>query len=168
MEHLRYLALRYENSKVCVATLSYNQMISRLSGRKRLSQHRIIYPKNDCQRSINDFWLWIFQIPMPAGRHQANIILSVVFWGENSCSNIVILSSKWMSTECEQFLSLHLPKGNGCAAILTYNRTISHLCRQKKLLQHRYYVLKMCVNGAAMTFGIASWRMQWLCGDIKS
>jgi len=42
----------------------------------------------------------------------------------------------------------------GCAATLPHNRAIGRLSRQKLLKQHRYYVLKMSVNGASTTVGL--------------
>jgi hypothetical protein len=35
------------------------------------------------------------------------------------------------------------------------------------LKQHRYYVLKMSVNGASTTFGLVSWKILGLCGCMK-
>jgi len=56
---------------------------------------------------------------------------------------------------------------DGFAATFIHNRTIDSRSIQKWWQQHRYYVLKMSVNGMSMTFGPASWKMQALCGDIK-
>jgi hypothetical protein len=44
---------------------------------------------------------------------------------------------------------MHLGKSGGSAATLTHNHTIDRLSRQKCFLQHRYYALKMGVNGAS-------------------
>jgi len=52
-------------------------------------------------------------------------------------------------------------------ATLIYNQTIARLSIQKWLQQHRYYILKMSVNGGSLASGDASWKMQGLCGDIK-
>jgi hypothetical protein len=45
--------------------------------------------------------------------------------------------------------TMHLGKSGGGAVTLTHNRTISRLSRQKCFLRHRYYALKMSVNGAS-------------------
>jgi len=55
----------------------------------------------------------------------------------------------------------------GFAATLTHNQTISHLASQTSLRQHPYYVVKMNVNGASMTSGLAYWKMQGLCRIIN-
>jgi len=55
----------------------------------------------------------------------------------------------------------------GFAATLTYNRTIACLSSQKWLRQRHYYVLKISITRASTTFGLASWKMQVLSGDIK-
>jgi len=55
----------------------------------------------------------------------------------------------------------------GCAATLPHNRTIGRHSRQTLMKQHRYYVLKMSVNGASTTFGLESWKILALCGGIK-
>jgi len=55
----------------------------------------------------------------------------------------------------------------GCAATLPHNRTIGRLSKQKLLQQDLYYVLKMSVNGASMTFGLVSWKILGLCDDMK-
>jgi len=55
----------------------------------------------------------------------------------------------------------------GCAATLPRNRAIARLSKQKLLKQHRYYVLKISVNGASTTFGLVSWKIVGLCGGIK-
>jgi len=56
---------------------------------------------------------------------------------------------------------------DGFAATFTHNRTIARLSGQKWFRQHRCYVLKMSVNRASMTLGLASLKIQVLCGDIK-
>jgi len=68
--------------------------------------------------------------------------------------------------ERQQLLALHHEKYKGCVATLNYHRTVGRLSTQKWLQQHRYYVLKMSVNGASTTSGIASWKRQGMCGDI--
>jgi hypothetical protein len=55
----------------------------------------------------------------------------------------------------------------GCAATLPDNGGIGCLSRLQLLLKHRYYVPKMSINGASITFGLASWKILEQCGDIK-
>jgi hypothetical protein len=57
--------------------------------------------------------------------------------------------------ERQRFLALHHSKCKGCAAILSNNQTIGRLSRPKWLKQHRYYVVKMSVNGTSTIFGFA-------------
>jgi len=54
----------------------------------------------------------------------------------------------------------------GCAATLTHNSTVGRLATQQWWRQHRYYVLKMSVNRASMTFGHASWKIKVLCNQV--
>jgi len=56
----------------------------------------------------------------------------------------------------------------GCAVTVSHNRTIGHLSIEQWCWQHFYCVLKMSVNRASTTFGLASWKMQGLCGNITS
>ena len=86
--------------------------------RKRQMTCSLAHPKNECQRSINDFWHCVM-------KHAV-----------------------------------------GCAVALTQNRTIGCLSREKWRWQHCYYVLKMSVNRASTTCGLASWKMQGLCSDV--
>jgi hypothetical protein len=58
--------------------------------------------------------------------------------------------------ERQRFLALHHSKWKGSAATSSHNQTIGRLSRQKWLRQHRYYVLKMSVNGASTIIGFAS------------
>ena len=53
------------------------------------------------------------------------------------------------------------------ATTFIHNPAIARLSSPKWSKQHRYYVLKMSVNGLSMTPGLASWTMQGLSGDIK-
>jgi hypothetical protein len=55
----------------------------------------------------------------------------------------------------------------GCAATLPHNHAIGGLSMLKVLEIHRYYVLKMSVNGASTIFGRTSWKILGLCGEIK-
>jgi hypothetical protein len=54
----------------------------------------------------------------------------------------------------------------GCVVTVRYNRTIGRLSMEQWWWQHFYYVLKMSVNRASATFGLASWKMHELCGDV--
>ena len=60
-----------------------------------------------------------------------------------------------------------LQNPKGCAATLTHKWTIGHLSRQKWLHQQCYYVLKSSVNRVSTTYGLASRKIQELCGDIN-
>jgi hypothetical protein len=55
----------------------------------------------------------------------------------------------------------------GCAVTLHDDQTIGHLFVEQWWWQHFYYVLKINVNRASMTFGLASWKLHGLCGDVK-
>jgi len=55
----------------------------------------------------------------------------------------------------------------GCVGTVSHNRTISRLSIQRSRQQHFYYVLKMSVNRVSTTFGLASWEMNGLCGNIN-
>jgi hypothetical protein len=68
--------------------------------------------------------------------------------------------------ESERLLALQHGKCNGCMATLNYDRTINLISAWKWVRQHRYYVLKMSVNGLSMTSGLAAWKRQGLCGNI--
>jgi len=54
----------------------------------------------------------------------------------------------------------------GCAVTASHNQTIGRHSIAQWWWQHFHYVLKMSVNRASTTFGIASWKMHGLCGDI--
>ena len=54
----------------------------------------------------------------------------------------------------------------GCAVTLSHNQSISLLSMEQSWCQHFYCVLKMSVNRASMTFGLASWKMHGLCDDV--
>jgi hypothetical protein len=74
---------------------------------------------------------------------------------------------KWPSTERQRLLALHHRECKGCTATWIHNRTIGPHSRQNGLRQHCFYLLKMSVNGTSMTFGHASWKINWLSGYIK-
>jgi hypothetical protein len=54
----------------------------------------------------------------------------------------------------------------GCAVTERHNQTIGRLSMEQWWWQHFYNVLKMSVNRASTTFGLASWKMHGLCGDV--
>jgi len=54
----------------------------------------------------------------------------------------------------------------GCVVTVRHNQNISRLSMEQCWWQHFYYVLKMSVNRASTTFGLASWKMHELCGDV--
>ena len=56
----------------------------------------------------------------------------------------------------------------GCAVTVHDNRTLGPLSIEQWWWQHFYYVLKMSVNRASMTFGLASWKLHGLCGDVTT
>jgi len=55
----------------------------------------------------------------------------------------------------------------GYVVTVRHNRTIGRLSIEQWSWQHFYYVLKMSVNWASTIFGLASWKLHGLCGDIK-
>jgi hypothetical protein len=54
----------------------------------------------------------------------------------------------------------------GCMVTASHNQTISHLSIEQRWWQHFYHVLKMRLNRVSTTFGLASWKMHGLCGDV--
>jgi len=55
----------------------------------------------------------------------------------------------------------------GCAVTVRHHRTIGRVSMEQWWWQHFYYVLTMSVNRASMTFGLVSWKILGLCGDIE-
>jgi len=98
-----------------------------------------------------------------------NIIieLSAAFRWNNGGGNISTMSWKWASTERQPVVPLHLRKCMRCAAMLPHNCAIGRLSRQNLFQQHRYYVLKISINGASTTFGLVWWKILGLCSDIE-
>jgi len=90
---------------------------SALLWKKQLTRS-LHHPKNERQRSINNFWHCIVTYPV------------------------------------------------GCAVTVRHNQTIGRLSIEQWWWQHFYYVLKMSVNGASTTFGLASWKLHGLYGDV--
>jgi len=54
----------------------------------------------------------------------------------------------------------------GGVVTVHHDRTIGPLSMEQWWWPHIYYVLKMSVNRASTTFGLASWKMHELCGDV--
>ena len=54
----------------------------------------------------------------------------------------------------------------GCAVTVLHNKTIGRHSIEQWWWQYFYYVLKMSVNRASTIFGLASWKLHWLCGDV--
>jgi len=54
----------------------------------------------------------------------------------------------------------------GCAVTVHHNQSIGCLSIEQWWWQHFYYVLKMSANRASTIFGLASWKLHWLCGDV--
>jgi len=53
-----------------------------------------------------------------------------------------------------------------CAVTVSHNQTIGCLSMEQWWWQHFYYVLKMSINRVSTTFGLASWKMHGLGGDV--
>jgi len=72
--------------------------------------------------------------------------------------------------ECQQsvndFYHCVMKHPVGCAGTVNHNRTIGHLSIEQWWWQHFYDTIKMSLNRASTTFGIASWNKLGLCGDI--
>jgi len=54
----------------------------------------------------------------------------------------------------------------GCAVTACHNQIIGRLSIEQWWWQHFHYILKMSVNRASTIFGLASWKLHWMCGDI--
>jgi len=54
----------------------------------------------------------------------------------------------------------------GCAVTVCHNLTVGRLYMEQWWWPHFYYVWKMSVNRVSKTFGLASWKMHELCGDV--
>jgi len=54
----------------------------------------------------------------------------------------------------------------GCAVTVRHNQTIGRLSIERWWWQHFYYVLKMSVNRASAIFGLASWKLYGLWGNV--
>ena len=95
-------------------------------------------------------------------QHCAIIRLSAAFLGENSCDDTATMSEKSESTERQGLLAMNPGQSKGSAVTSTHNRTIGRLSRQKCILGHRHYAIKMSVNGVSMIrcYGPMKWEKE--------
>jgi len=105
---------------------------------KGLQRH--IVPKWLCSSALQPKWQMTCTLPHPINEHQQS---SNDFW------------------HCI------MENPQGCMATLTHNQNIFRLSRQKWLRQRPYNVLQMSVNGVSTSCGLASWKIERLCGDIN-
>jgi hypothetical protein len=68
--------------------------------------------------------------------------------------------------ESQQFEALHIGQSRGCTMTLTHNRNMDRLSKQKYILRHGNYVLKMRVTGASMILHLPSSKMMGLCNHF--
>jgi len=54
----------------------------------------------------------------------------------------------------------------GGAVTAHHNQTIGRLSIEQCWQKRFYYVLKMSVNRASTTLGLASWKRHGVCGDV--
>ena len=101
-----------------------------------------------------------------ARRNSLLIELSAAFLGKNGRDNNTTMSWKWVSTERQRLMALHVAKFNGCTVMLTHTCTTSRLSRQWFWWQQSCYVLNMSVNGASMIVGHASKKIEGSCHHI--
>jgi hypothetical protein len=124
-------------------------------------------PKNECQRSINQFWHCVIKYPVGCAgtvSHNRTIgPLSTEQWWWEHFYYVLQMSVDRASMT----FGVASWKCMGCAVTISDNRAIGCLSRQKLLQHQHYYVLKISVNGVSMTFGLVSWRILGLSGDIK-
>jgi len=90
---------------------------SALLRRKKMTRS-LPHPKNERQRSVNDFGHCVLTYPV------------------------------------------------GRAVAVRHNQTIGRLSIEQWWWQHFYYVLIMSVNRASTIFGLGSWKLHGLCGDV--
>ena len=123
--------------------------------------------KNKRQWRVNDFNSFIFDNQSAAVlcHSKVNVLAGVI--AKKAIDKFVARSKNWASTERHQLLGLHLEKSNGYVVILTQNRTIGHLSRQKWLRQYHCHMLKMRINGAWKVVSLASRKMLWMSGNIN-
>jgi hypothetical protein len=54
----------------------------------------------------------------------------------------------------------------GYAVTVRHNQNVGRLSIEQWWWQHFYYVLKMNVNKESTIFGLQSWKLHGLCGDV--
>jgi len=94
-------------------------------------------------------------------------ILCTIVEHQRTVSMSLKWAQRWASTECQRFRHCIMENPDGFTATFIHNRIIARLSIQKWLRQHHYYVLEMSIKRASTTSGLASWKMQGLCGNIK-
>ena len=130
---------------------------------KMLSTPSYLCPKNERQRSVNEFRPSNFVNVGAVRRPWCIIDLSAAFLGNNTFHNIVTVPKEWASTERQRFQALHLWISRGCETTLIYDWTIGRVSGQQCLRRLRHYALKMSVNGASTILCLASWNNKGLC-----
>jgi len=160
--------------KGCAVTLTNNQSIGRVSRNVCGQRHRYSVVKLRVNGTSTERpWFLVMQVGQCKGceatlTHNRTIgCHSKEKCLRQHCYYVLELSVNGASMEHEQFLGMQLGKSKGCAATLTHNRTIGRSCRQSWFQQHRYYVLKMNVNGASTTFGLLSWNIREMYSNIN-
>jgi len=123
--------------------------------------------ENVRRQSVNDCWPCIVENAYALRWCHPIIALVAAFLSQTSCNNITTRSWKWASTECQRLLALSHARCYSCVATFSHKQIIGVLYRQKRLLRHRDYVPKPIVNGVSTTFGLVSWNIPGLCGNIK-
>jgi len=119
----------------------------------------LLCPKDECQRSVNNFWHCVVENPRAVQRHCYIIVILAAILGKNAWDIIATLSYESVSMEPEPLLTFHVRKCKGCAATLTDSRTNSHLSWQQWLRQHRYYDVHLSINGVSME---RQWSINWV------
>jgi len=76
------------------------------------------------------------------------------------CTKAVSMWLMCASTECQQFYILHIQQSMGCIIPSFQSECIGRRYCKKSEWLGRCHILKMNVNGASTSFGIASWNIQ--------
>ena len=97
-------------------------------------------PKNERQRSVNDFWSCILNNPRAMERRYAIIHLSAASTGKNTTDDIASASYNCAPTLCQQFLwGLSKLHSNGLHRIVTelsLTRSVFSICPWIQLHKH--------------------------------
>jgi len=120
-------------------------------------------PGNECQRSVNNFWSSESDNQMKTWSLWHLIAVLAAIEAKIASVDITTIAQKRASTECPQFLFLHLGYRNSIAMISSYNGMVGCLYGLQWQQRDRYHLLKMSVNGASTIFGLASWTLKTLC-----